>query len=151
MIRNIEDWVETTDGIYKYEIADTLYYELHIYSRYMKDDIQDALASLYLVSKQFSGSVDNIKKFERIGLSFNHSVMDCLNQIRMPFREFAEIVYENRYSHYNDSTLVPKSETIIVAFARMPDDIRESKWEERVELLAYAFAYELRNKRVSKF
>ena len=103
MIRNIEDWVETTDGIYKYEIADTLYYELHIYSRYMKDDIQDALASLYLVSKQFSGS------------------------------------------------LVPKSETIIVAFARMPDDIRENKWEERVEPLAYAFAYELRNKRVSKF
>lgn len=69
----------------------------------------------------------------------------------MPFREFAKIIYENRYSHYNDSTLVPKSETIIVTFARMPDDIRESKWEERVEPLAYAFAYELRNKRVLKF
>lgn len=31
MVRDIEDWAEITDGIYRYEIASTLYYELHIY------------------------------------------------------------------------------------------------------------------------
>lgn len=78
MIRELKNWTEITKGLYRYVVAASVCYELHIMYHAMGTDILTANASLYIVG-DWTNLEDKSRFFER-KLLLNGSVMACLEK-----------------------------------------------------------------------
>lgn len=75
---NLENWTEVTKGLYRYVVAASCCYEIHIMYHDKNTDILTANASLYIVG-DWTNINDNNKFFER-ELLLNGPLMECLEK-----------------------------------------------------------------------
>ena len=78
MIRELKNWTEITKGLYRYVVAASVCYEIHIMYHATGTDILTANASLYIVG-DWTNLEDKLRFFER-KLLLNGSVMACLEK-----------------------------------------------------------------------
>ena len=78
MIGDLKKWTEITKGLYRYVVAASVCYEIHIMYHAKDTDILTATASLYIVG-DWTNSKNNSKFFER-ELLLNGPVMACLEK-----------------------------------------------------------------------
>lgn len=78
MIRELKNWTEITKGLYRYVVAASVCYEIHIMYHATGTDILTANASLYIVG-DWTNLEDTSRFFER-KLLLNGSVMACLEK-----------------------------------------------------------------------
>lgn len=74
----LENWIEISKGLYRYDIAPLVCYEIHITYHAKDTDILTANASLYIVG-DWTTIKDNSKFFER-KLLLNGPLMACLEK-----------------------------------------------------------------------
>ena len=74
----LENWTEVTKGLYRYAIAASYCYEIHIIYHAKNTDILTANASLYIVGDWTS--VDNDSKFFERELLLNGPLIACLEK-----------------------------------------------------------------------
>lgn len=77
-LKKLENWTEITKGLYRYVIAASACYEIHIKYHAKDTDILTANASLYIVG-DWTTAKDNSKFFER-KLLLNGPLMACLEK-----------------------------------------------------------------------
>ena len=65
MIGDLKKWTEIGKGIYRYNVLDLAYFEIHIMYHAKDTDILTANASLYMAS-DWSNSKDNLNFFETV-------------------------------------------------------------------------------------
>lgn len=82
---DLKHWTEVTRGIYRYVIAASVAYELHINYWNCSNDIMNANASLFLVGDW--QDEDNTRFFERETLLDGKSVTECLATAKKDYRE----------------------------------------------------------------
>ena len=85
MMTDLKHWNEVTRGIYRYVIAASVAYELHINYWNCSNDIMNANASLFLVGDW--QDEDNTRFFERETLLDGKSVAECLATAKKDYRE----------------------------------------------------------------
>lgn len=74
----LENWTEVTKGLYRYVVAASACYEIHIMYHAKDTDVLTANASLYIVGEWIS--LENDSKFFERKLLLNGSVMACLEK-----------------------------------------------------------------------
>ena len=74
----LENWTEITKGLYRYVVAASCCYEIHIMYHAKDTDILTANASLYIVG-DWTSAKDNSKFFNR-ELLINGPLMACLEK-----------------------------------------------------------------------
>ena len=74
----LENWTEVTKGLYRYVVAASACYEIHIMYHAKDTDVLTANASLYIVGEWIS--LENNSKFFKRKLLLNGSVMACLEK-----------------------------------------------------------------------
>ena len=74
----LENWTEVTKGLYRYVVAASACYEIHIMYHAKDTDVLTANASLYIVGEWIS--LENDSKFFKRKLLLNGSVMACLEK-----------------------------------------------------------------------
>ena len=75
---NFKDWIEVTEGIYRYAISANAAYEIHINYWNMKTNILSADASLYIVRNwHYEGRANTV---ERKCLLDSMPVMACVGK-----------------------------------------------------------------------
>ena len=74
----LENWTEVTKGLYRFVIAESSCYEIHIMYHSKETDILTANASLYIVGDWTS--VDNDSKFFERELLLNGPLAACLEK-----------------------------------------------------------------------
>ena len=77
-IRELRNWTEVTKGLYRYVVAASACYEIHIMYHAKDTDVLTANASLYIVGEWIS--LENDSKFFERKLLLNGSVMACLEK-----------------------------------------------------------------------
>lgn len=78
MIRELKNWTEITKGLYRYVVAASVCYEIHIMYHAKNTDILTANASLYIVGDWFDRE-SHTNFFER-ELLLNGPVAACLEK-----------------------------------------------------------------------
>lgn len=78
MIRELKNWTEITNGLYRYVVGASVCYEIHIMYHAKDTDILTANASLYIVGDWFK-PVSSTNFFER-KLLLNGPVAACLEK-----------------------------------------------------------------------
>ena len=74
----LENWTEVTKGLYRYVVADSYCYEIHVIYHAKDTDILTANASLYIVG-DWTKVDNNSKVFER-ELLLNGPLSACLEK-----------------------------------------------------------------------
>ena len=74
----LKNWTEVTKGLYRYVVAASACYEIHIMYHAKDTDVLTANASLYVVGEWIS--LENDSKFFERKLLLNGSVMACLEK-----------------------------------------------------------------------
>ena len=82
----LENWKEVTKGLYRYVVAASCCYEIHIMYHAKNTDILTANASLYIVGDWTS--VDNDSKFFERELLLNGPLIACLEKAVEDIREY---------------------------------------------------------------
>ena len=77
-MNKLENWTEITKGLYRYVVAASCCYEIHIMYHAKDTDILTANASLYIVG-DWTTSNDHCSFFER-ELLLNGPLMECLGK-----------------------------------------------------------------------
>ena len=77
-MNDLENWTEITKGLYRYVVAASCCYEIHIMYHAKDTDILTANASLYIVG-DWTSVKDNSKFFNR-ELLINGPLMACLEK-----------------------------------------------------------------------
>ena len=75
----LEDWTEVTKGLYRYDVSDDCFYEIHIMHHTKDTDILSANASLFIVADWYTNNSDH-SFFER-RLLLNGPLMACLEKM----------------------------------------------------------------------
>lgn len=86
MIKELDNWYEVTDGLYRYVVAAKVCYEIHIL--YWRDDtdILTAKASLYLVGN-WTRIPERTSFFSREILLAEQPVFECLKAAEKDYKE----------------------------------------------------------------
>ena len=74
----LADWTEVTKGLYRYDVSDDCFYEIHIMHHAKDTDILSANASLFIVADWYTNSDHSF--FER-RLLLNGPLMACLGKM----------------------------------------------------------------------
>ena len=77
-MNKLENWTEVTKGLYRYVVAASCCYEIHIMYHAKDTDVLTAYASLYIVGDWTS--VDNDSKFFERELLLNGPLFACLEK-----------------------------------------------------------------------
>lgn len=81
MIKDLKNWVEVTRGLFRYVIAASVSYEIHLEHHYLDTDILTAKASLYIVG-EWCPEIKECKTkqdyFSRECLLAHNTVQECL-------------------------------------------------------------------------
>ena len=75
----LEDWTEVTKGLYRYDVSDDCFYEIHIMHHAKDTDILSANASLFIVADWYTNNSDH-SFFER-KLLLNGPLSTCLEKM----------------------------------------------------------------------
>lgn len=81
MIKDLKNWVEVTRGLFRYIIAASVCYEIHLEHHYLDIDILTAKASLYIVGEWYPEIKEGETKldyFSRECLLAHNTVQECL-------------------------------------------------------------------------
>ena len=84
-MKELKNWREVTRGLYRYVIAASACYEIHILYHDHETDIKTAKASLFIVGDWHSKNRGNF--FEREGLLSEKPVFECLEAAKADYEE----------------------------------------------------------------
>ena len=86
MIRELDNWYEVTNGLYRYVVAAKVCYEIHILYWANGTDILTAKASLYLVGN-WTSIPEHESFFSREILLAEQPVFECLKAAEKDYKE----------------------------------------------------------------
>lgn len=86
MIRELDNWYEVTNGLYRYVVAAKVCYEIHILYWANDTDILTAKASLYLVGN-WARIPERTSFFSREILLAEQPVFECLKAAEKDYKE----------------------------------------------------------------
>ena len=86
MIKELDNWYEVTDGLYRYAVATKVAYEIHILYWADDTDIFTAKASLYLVGN-WTRIPERASFFSREILLAEQPVFECLKAAEKDYKE----------------------------------------------------------------
>ena len=86
MIRELDNWYEVTNGLYRYVVAAKVCYEIHILYWADDTDILTAKASLYLVGN-WTRISEHKSFFSREILLAEQPVFECLKAAEKDYKE----------------------------------------------------------------
>lgn len=86
MIRELDNWYEVTNGLYRYVVAAKVCYEIHILYWADDTDILTAKASLYLVGN-WTRIPECTSFFSREILLAEQPVFECLKAAEKDYKE----------------------------------------------------------------
>lgn len=84
-IKDIKNWSEKTKGLYRFVIAPSVCYEIHILHHEYDTDILTAKASLYIAG-EWCGT-DGYSYFERECLLSEQPVSECIEKAIRDYKE----------------------------------------------------------------
>ena len=86
MIKELDNWYEVTNGLYRYVVAAKVCYEIHILYWADDTDILTAKASLYLVGN-WTRIPERVSFFSREILLAEQPVFECLKAAEKDYKE----------------------------------------------------------------
>lgn len=84
-MKYIKNWSEFAKGMYRFEISENTFYEIHILHLGKDRDVLDAIANLYFAGEY--SETDGYSYFGRDCLSSGYTVSECIESAVRDYKE----------------------------------------------------------------